>query len=377
MAKQEVLIVDDVPANIVVLTEVLKPHYKCRAATSGERALGLATSEHQPDLILLDVMMPDMDGYEVCRRLKADEKTRHIPIIFVTAKTEVEDETLGFDVGGADYVTKPVIPPIVLARVKAHLGLKQAREVISQQNASMLAELETARRVQQALMPDASQDLPGLDVAFTYEPASHVGGDLLDIIPHADGRTVFFIGDAMGHGVQAALVMTVAKSALRSADRYETCPAKILEAMNRDIAGLFEEHFVTAACCVLDAEGVGEIALAGHHSPLLRRAASGEIQQPGESGFPLGVIDGAEYEKAPLTMAEGDALIFSTDGIMEAEDPSGELFGNQRMLDLLQAHGTGKAQAALEAYTSSLTTFMEGREMADDLTLLAIRVRKR
>jgi serine phosphatase RsbU (regulator of sigma subunit) len=373
MADQEILIVDDIPENIDVLGEVLKPHYRCRAATSGVRALSLASSNHPPDLILLDVMMPEMDGYEVCQKLKADAKTRDIPVIFVTAKTEVEDETHGFDAGGEDYITKPVIPAIVLARVKAHLDLKHAREVIAHQNASMLRELEMAKRVQQGLMPDASQHIPGLEVAFAYEPATHVGGDLLDIIPLNDGRTVFFIGDAMGHGVQAALVMTVAKSALRTACRHESKPAEILAAMNEDLAELFEEHFVTAACCILGGDGRGELALAGHHSPLWHQAASGKILQPGESGFPLGIFPGSTYEAEPLALADGDTMVFCTDGILEAEGGEGERFGNERMNALLQTNGAAPAQSVLDAYTSSLSGFMAGKEMDDDLTLLVLR----
>ncbi len=123
-----VLVVDDVPENIDVLAGILRPEYKVKVSLSGEKALSIARSAPAPDLILLDIMMPGIDGYEVCRRLKADLSTRKIPVIFVTAKGEVRDETLGFEVGGVDYITKPVSPPIVQARVRTHLALyDQAR----------------------------------------------------------------------------------------------------------------------------------------------------------------------------------------------------------------------------------------------------------
>jgi class 3 adenylate cyclase len=121
--KATILIVDDTPSNITLLADILKPLYRTRAATSGERALRLALSSTPPDLILLDIMMPALDGYEVCRRLKAEPATRHIPVIFVTARDEVEDETKGLECGGVDYLTKPISPPIVLARVKTQLLL--------------------------------------------------------------------------------------------------------------------------------------------------------------------------------------------------------------------------------------------------------------
>ncbi|MFH1134525.1 MAG: two-component system response regulator [Pseudomonadota bacterium] len=130
----KILIVDDTPENIDVLGAILKPHYKRSVALSGEKALQIANSKNPPDLILLDIMMPEMDGYEVCRRLKANEATRDIPVIFVTAKSEVEDETKGFEVGGVDYIVKPISPPIVLARVRTHLELTQARKFLKNQN---------------------------------------------------------------------------------------------------------------------------------------------------------------------------------------------------------------------------------------------------
>ena len=121
--KQVILIVDDVPANINVLSEILRPTYQVKVVTSGMMALKIAMQSNPPDLILLDVMMPEMDGYEVCRQLKANATTRNIPIIFVTAMDEVKDETTGFALGAVDYITKPVNPAIVQARVKTHLAL--------------------------------------------------------------------------------------------------------------------------------------------------------------------------------------------------------------------------------------------------------------
>ena len=125
--KPTILIVDDTPANLSLLCEILKPDYRTKAAVNGEKALRLAFSDAPPDLILLDIMMPGMDGYEVCRRLKANPATRDIPVIFVTAMSEVEDETRGLALGGVDYVTKPISAPIVKARVKTHLALYRAR----------------------------------------------------------------------------------------------------------------------------------------------------------------------------------------------------------------------------------------------------------
>jgi class 3 adenylate cyclase len=132
--KKTVLVVDDAPTNIQVVNSILKDSYKIRIATNGAKALELVKVLPYPDLILLDVLMPDMDGYEVCTRLKADPETRDIPVIFLTAQTEITDETRGFDVGAVDYIHKPFSPAVVKARVHTHLVLREKTELIEQKN---------------------------------------------------------------------------------------------------------------------------------------------------------------------------------------------------------------------------------------------------
>jgi len=133
LIKQRILIVDDTPENIDVLVDVLSD-YKRSVASNGKKALEIATAHNSPDLILLDIMMPGIDGYEVCRRLKSAEKTKEIPVIFLTAMTSEESETKGLQLGAVDYITKPISPPIVMQRVKTHLELKLARESLKNQN---------------------------------------------------------------------------------------------------------------------------------------------------------------------------------------------------------------------------------------------------
>ena len=149
-ARQTILVVDDTPQNLAVLGELLQPFYRVRAANSGERALRAAGLQPRPDLILLDVMMPGMDGYEVMQRLAADPETRNIPVIFVTAMTATENEEHGLALGAVDYITKPINPAIVLARVHTHLELKRARDRLADENEWL--EHEVARRMRENLL---------------------------------------------------------------------------------------------------------------------------------------------------------------------------------------------------------------------------------
>lgn len=149
-----VLVVDDAPQNLSLMDELLSDKYQVKVAPSGDRALSIAHAIPQPDLILLDVMMPEMDGFEVCRRLKSDPATQHVPVIFLTARNQIADENLGLELGAVDYISKPVSPPIVLARVKTHLLLKAAADFLQDRNVYLENEVirrteETRRRAEE------------------------------------------------------------------------------------------------------------------------------------------------------------------------------------------------------------------------------------
>ncbi len=170
--KKTVLVVDDTPDNIALVSALLKDAYKTKIATNGEKALSIAGAETPPDLILLDIMMPEMDGYEVCARLKESEQTRDIPVIFLTAKAQIEDEEHGLELGAVDYITKPISPPILLARVKTHLALKAAQDFLRDQNA--ILEERVAERTQQL---SAVQDVTILAMASLAETRDNETGN--------------------------------------------------------------------------------------------------------------------------------------------------------------------------------------------------------
>lgn len=173
-SRKTILIVDDTPSNLSILGKLLQPIYRIRVANSGERALRVATSTPAPDLILLDVMMPGIDGYEVIKRLRADPATAGIPVIFITAMDAAENEEYGLGLGAVDYIVKPINPPIVLARVKTHLELKEARDRLAVENDWL--ESEVARRMRDnRLIQDLSiRALANLAEARDNETGQHI-----------------------------------------------------------------------------------------------------------------------------------------------------------------------------------------------------------
>jgi putative two-component system response regulator len=171
LERPTILVVDDTPDNLTLMSGLLKDLYKVKVANSGERALKIAAASPSPGLILLDIMMPGMDGYEVLQRLRTDPQTRDIPVVFLTAKSEVEDERRGLELGAVDYITKPISPPIVLARVKNHLDLKRMRDFLKSKNDFL--EQEVARRTQEVR---AIQDVTILAFASLAETRDNETG---------------------------------------------------------------------------------------------------------------------------------------------------------------------------------------------------------
>lgn len=172
LEKPTILVVDDTPENLTMMSFLLKDRYKVKVANHGQKALRIAASEPQPDLILLDIMMPEMDGYEVCRQLQQDPQTRNIPIIFLTARASVEDEEFGLGLGAVDYITKPISPPVVLARVKTHLSLKASADFL--RSKSDYLEQEVAKRTREI---SAVQDVTILAMASLAETRDNETGN--------------------------------------------------------------------------------------------------------------------------------------------------------------------------------------------------------
>ena len=170
--KASILVVDDTPDNLALMSDLLKDHYRVRVANNGERALKIVRGDAPPDLILLDIMMPGLSGHDVCEQLKADSRTREIPIIFLTAMTAVEDEKKGLEMGAVDYITKPISPPIVLARVATHLKIKAAADFLRDKNAFL--EAEVARRTREV---NAIQDVTIIAMASLAETRDNDTGN--------------------------------------------------------------------------------------------------------------------------------------------------------------------------------------------------------
>jgi sigma-B regulation protein RsbU (phosphoserine phosphatase) len=375
--KKTVLLVDDAPENIQVVNSILKDIYKIRIATNGPKALDLAKADPPPDLVLLDVMMPEMDGYEVCQRLKSDPATREIPVIFLTGQTEVADETRGFEVGAVDYIHKPFSPAVVKARVQTHLVLRGIREQLAEQLLTIQKELETARQIQMSILPSEIPKIHGLDIAARYVPMTSVAGDFYDFIVVDEKHIGILVADVSGHGMPAALIASMLKIALAAQVAHAADPAKVLLGLNQALCGKFQHHFVTAAYLFVDMEKrTLTYAGAGHPPLLLWGGASDGVRAIEENGLFLGKFDFAQYSSVEVPLEMGSWGLLYTDGIAETTDPAGTEFGTERFREFLATEQNTAADHLANRLLEELSRWSArgpGGDLDDDITLVAIR----
>ena len=368
-----VLIVDDVKANVDILVQALGGEYQLSVALGGQQALD-AVRRSAPDLILLDIVMPDIDGYEICRRLRAADATRELPIMFLSSLEDVNDKARGFEVGGNDYVTKPFEILEVKARVRSLLKAKAYAEAVK---AAAERDLRIAREIQMGLLPAnvaAQIQGTGLDVHAVLEPARQVGGDLFEVLRLGPDRVLVAIGDVSGKGIPAALFMAVAMTLLRSLARQGKAPEEILRQLNDELLAQNPRGmFVTLQCLVFDlAAGRVTCASAGHHAVV--RITPGQAPRPIflSSGRVLGLMPADDFRSETLDLAKDDTFVLFTDGVSEAFDANEDLFGEERLLAQLQASPGHSARETTLGVLEAVRRYAAGAPQSDDITVVSV-----
>jgi sigma-B regulation protein RsbU (phosphoserine phosphatase) len=375
LADCRVLLVDDAKANLDILVEGLKSDHKLSLALSGESALQVA-ARTPPDLVLLDIVMPGLDGYEVCRRMREMPETAEVPIMFLSSLEEIQNKARGFEVGANDYLTKPFEMLEVKARVRSLLKAKAYTDAVKEQIAS---ELRVAREIQMGMLPhDFSSFETAYNLSFdaVLEPAREVGGDLYGVCAAGPERLVIFLGDVSGKGIPASMFMVRAISAARLLSRDGPEPERILARLNDELAADNPSGmFVTFLCAVIDSRS-GRLAMAnaGHCRPILLPQGEPPRWAVKELGTALGFEPGIKFERTELTLHQGDALILYTDGVTEAFNTREECYGNERLLTDVGALGRGSAGSVTKGLLQNVRAFAGKAPQSDDIAILALKV---
>jgi len=374
--KADILIVDDTPANLRLLSKMLAEQgYQVRPVPDGPLALTAARAE-PPDLILLDIRMPEMSGYEVCERLKADAQTRDIPVIFISALDATEDKVKAFTIGGVDYVTKPFQFEEVLARVETHLALRELQKQLQDANEKMERELALAGEIQASFLPRELPSIPGWQLSVTLKPSRETSGDFYDINLLPNGRLGILVADVVDKGAGAALYMALSWTLARTyAAEYPTQPELVLGAVNRRIlADTCTDQFVTVFYGILDpVTGTLVYCNAGHCPPYLISAQQGKgVQELVRTGIPLGILEDRTWEQRIVQIVPGDVLVLYTDGITEAQNEQGMFYGEDRPLEFARVNLGCPAQEIRDAIIADVNEFVGDAPQVDDIALVIV-----
>lgn len=366
-----ILIVDDETINVETLAWMLREAgFEPLRADCGPTGRELAARE-QPDLIILDIMMPGESGFETCTRLTDDPATTDIPIIFISGLDDVENKVKGLRIGAVDYVTKPFAREEVLARVKIHIRLRRGLQALLAQQAAKLAQIRDA---QQAILV-APEDEPEARFAVRYVPALEAGGDFYDVFPWTDSVMGYFVADISGHDLGASFVTSSLKALLRQNTGPLFTPVETLKNINSVLATLLRDgkHLTAALLCLNRARSRLTLVNGGHPAPILV-GADGETSLLAADGDVLGVFEAVQFGQIERKVSPGDRIFLYTDGLIERFGPEAKARG-QGLADLVEDCRT-TAGLPLEAAVAAIAANLLGARQSpeDDVVLMGIEV---
>jgi sigma-B regulation protein RsbU (phosphoserine phosphatase) len=370
-----ILVVDDSPVNLRLVVRTLEGRgYRLLAAKSGRAALDIARQVH-PDLILLDVMMPEMDGFEVCRTLKADPSTRDAIVVFLSALGEVTDKVTGLELGASDYITKPIQAEEVVARVANHVARQQLEREVRRSRDRLERELASAGAMQRRILPATLPSGHGAAFAAYYRTSLYAGGDYYDVIALPDGQFGVIVADVSGHGAPSAIVMAMIRAAVHAFPGFACDPSEMVRYLNRHFAFLWESPmFATALSALVDPRDRSiTIACAGHPPPLLLRA--GRVRPVDvDATMPVLMMDLPSVPEVRHALQAGDRVLFYTDGVTERYDPHDDMYDLPRLTQALEHTASLTPDQQVRAIVDGLDAFAGDREPEDDQTLLLMAI---
>jgi serine phosphatase RsbU (regulator of sigma subunit) len=382
-----ILLVDDEPLNLDLLEQELDGSgFDVLTASDGQEALDLI-AQSPPDMIFLDLMMPVMDGFGVLNAIQADESLRAIPVVIISAASDIENIVQAIEMGAIDFLPKPFNPAILQARLRAGLEKKRLHDLEQNYLFSLERELEIGREIQADFLPAKIPQPEGWEIRAHFQSAREVAGDFYDVFDIAPGQLGVLVGDVTDKGVGSALYMALYRSLLRAtllADHLhddsdgdecrapEDCLLRAVTLVNRYICKFHDSAmFATLFFAVLDTYG-GRVCYvnAGHDAPYVLRGH--EIIRVVNPGGPVvGALEDASYKIETFILEPGDQLVVYSDGIPDAQNESGEMFGAQQLRDLLEEQ-RDETQTCFDRVLVEIYAHIGEAVQYDDITLMVV-----
>ena len=374
MEKHRLMVVDDSKFMAMVLANLLKKNgYNVKYYLSASDALK-DLEDFSPHMILSDYMMPDIDGFEFCRIIKNNEKTKDIKFILITALDSVDAKVKCFDVGADDYIVKPFNNQEVLARVKTHISIKQLQDDLKDALDTINKELDIVGKIQKSLLPKQNPQVDNIFFETYYNTYSKSGGDYFDFIDIDENHLGILIVDVSGHGTSSTVIMAILKVLFTKIFHSEPSPANVLNQLNDEMLNLMKiDKFATVFYGVLN-KNTMELTYsnAAHPAPLIVKKTDKTFREINWiNGMPVGILPFAtgSYKNGSFTLNLGERVVLYTDGIIEARKESKNIFGEKRFKDLILDTINLNLKEAKDKIIDEVLTFA-GNQFNDDITLL-------
>jgi serine phosphatase RsbU (regulator of sigma subunit) len=385
-----ILVVDDQQANVSLLEGMLRiAGYTSVDSTTNPNEVCELHRQNRYSVILLDLQMPGMDGFQVMEGLKEIEQGGYLPVLVITAQPAHKLRAL--EAGAKDFVSKPFDLAELRARVHnilevrlLHLGLEEtvrelerSREVIRlktlEERERSEQELALAEETQKSLLPGCVPQFENYRIHAYNVPTRYVGGDFYDFLQLGSGDWMGVLADVSGKGMSAALLSSMVLGALSMEFHSGTPPQDVLARVNRLLCEKsLPGQFVTLFLFLQNPQGMGQFISAGHNPTYLFRAATGKIQKLFSDAFFLGMFEEATYESRPFQLGVGDILVVISDGVTDAQNPQQEMFGEQRLLQVIRQEAPSGGQAIEKQLLKSIEEFTQGTAQNDDITFVAV-----
>lgn len=391
-ADSRILVVDDNQVNRELLASIVrKAGYDVVTATGGREALAMARQDSF-DLILLDIIMPEMDGFAVCKSLQDDMETREVPVIMVSSLDLSETKIRCFDLGAVDYITKPFHRGEILARIRSQLGIKHLTASLQKSNKQLQQrqdvidqDLMAAAAIQRALLPELIPFTDRLQVEYVFTPCERIGGDIFNVFALDDHSVGIYIVDVCGHGVPAAMIASLVSQAMAQSGNVvcslfaeDRCsmiksPLQVLERLDRLFPIERFDRYFTMSYMALDLRSGSYSYSSAGHPPILLQKKNGDVVFLEAGGPIIGLGEFApRREEESGELSPGDRLFFYTDGIIELENAAGEMFGVEGIKHLVKQQKNVPLSHYSSAITRGLEKFVHGIPVNDDISLLCL-----
>jgi serine phosphatase RsbU (regulator of sigma subunit) len=386
----KILIVDDREPNVRLIEGMLRVGgYTSVHSTTNPNEVCELHRANRYGVILLDLQMPGMDGFQVMESLKKIEAGGYLPVLVITAQPDHKLRAL--EAGAKDFVSKPFDLAELRARVHnilevrlLHLELKgcvaeleASRELIRlktlEERKKMEQELALAQETQESLLP---RDLPLFDnfrIHAFNNPTRYVGGDFYDFLQMSSGELMGVLADVSGKGMAAALLSSMVLGALGTEFRSGTAPQEVLNRVNQLLCEKsLPYQFVTLFLFLLNPDGEGQFISAGHNTAFVFRCATGKIEALAPDAYFLGMFDFASYQTRAFRLDRGDTLVVYSDGLTDAENPMGEMFGEKRLLEIIREEAPSGSNAVEQKLLKAIEDFTQGIPQTDDITFVVV-----